>query len=299
LKGRLLDQIAPIIKALAALLWPLISLVVVVIFRSEIKVAMHRISKAEIFGQKIELREELAELKASVAATAVEIDALPKENRRVDGIEQDAMLNASVEALLKQATSDPKLALMSLSAELEKQARLALASRGLLQKRHAVSIGEALKELIEYGFPPNLIESLRLFSDVRNRIVHGLTATNDDTLSALDLGISLLKALNALPNEVNIVYHPGVDIFADSACTKLIDDAKGVIVETTSPGGVLTTFHIFPTKKHHFKKGKKVAWEWNAEAVWPDTWYKDPDTGAIREAWNWSAEFVGRHLDDI
>jgi hypothetical protein len=116
---------------------------------------------------------------------------------------------------------------------------------------------------------------------------------------AAKTGMTILRALNVLPNEVNVVYHPGVEIFSDAAATKPIPDAKGVILETTSPGGVMKTFRIFPTTRTHFQKGKQVAWEWSMQKGWPAAWYRDPDTGTITQAWVSSAEFIGRHLDDI
>jgi hypothetical protein len=145
----------------------------------------------------------------------------------------------------------------------------------------------------------HLAGTLRLFLDVRNRIVHGVAATNDDALSALDSGLTLLRALSALPNEINIVFHPGVEIFSDANCTQSITDAKGLILETTSPGGATKTLRIFPTTRTHFQKGKRVAWDWNMQKTWHDTWYRDPDSGTVKKAWIQSAEFIGRNLDDI
>jgi hypothetical protein len=138
-----------------------------------------------------------------------------------------------------------------------------------------------------------------MFDHVRNKIIHGSAATDDDALRALDSGLAILRVLNTLPNEVNVVYHPGVEVFSDALGTKPIPDTKGIILETTSPGGAIKTFRIFPTTRTHFQKGKQVAWEWNMQKGWPAAWYRDPDTGAIREAWGSSAEFIGRHLDDI
>jgi hypothetical protein len=187
---------------------------------------------------------------------------------------------------------------MTLRAELEKQAQQALATRGLLRGRPVVSLNQALGELRQYGLP-ELEASQKLFDDVRNKLVHGAAGTDDDALRALDSGITILRALNALPNEVNVVHNPRVEIFSDGMCTTPIPDAKGVILESTPPGGGMKTFRIFPTTRIHFQKGKRVAWEWNMQKVWPAAWYRDPDTGTITQAWDQAAEFIGRHLDEI
>jgi hypothetical protein len=292
--------IAPIILAVASLLWPVVAITGLVLFKKEIVSVLHRLTKAEILGQKIELREELAELEDAVKATVVETKALPKEQKRLQDPKEEETVDSTVKSILEKAASDPKLALVALSAELERQARQNLATRGLLGGRRAVSLSQALNELNKYGFPPNLAGSFRLFLDVRNKIVHGVGgATNDDAISALDSGLTILRALNALPNEINVVYHPGVDLFSDAQATNPISDAKGLILETTSPGGAVKTFRIFPTTHTGYEKGKRVAWEWNLGKTWPATWYRDLETGEIKKAWDASAEFVGRHLDDI
>jgi hypothetical protein len=43
----------------------------------------------------------------------------------------------------------------------------------------------------------------------------------------------------------------------------------------------------------------QVAWEWNMDKRWTKAWDRHPDTAKIAQAWGTSAEFVGRHLDDV
>lgn len=297
-----MSNIAPILHAVASVAWAGFAFTALFVLRSAIVNALERLSKAELFGQKIELREELRDLQASASAATFEVGV---GNTQVSAValqqsdEKEEKFNAAVDRILDQAKIAPKLALIALVAELEKQARQGLAVRGLLKGRQRVAITEALGELGQYGFSTNLAGSVRLFLDVRNKIVHGGTASDADALSALDSGLSILRALDALPKETNVVYHSGVDIFSDKDCLTKIADAKGVILETTSAGGVIKTFRIFPTTRSHFQKGKAVAWEWNMQKTWGKAWYKDPDSGIIKEAWNMSAEFIGRHLDEV
>jgi hypothetical protein len=294
-----MDHVAPILQAIASLAWATIAFAALFMFKPEITRALSRLRKGEILGQKFELGDELVQLEISAAASAKEAQELPPEESRMAIAGQEEKFDATIKSILQQATSAPKVALMTLRAELERQAQEGLATRGLLRGRPVVSLSQALSELRQYGFPPNLQGSLELFDDVRNKIIHGAAATDDDALRALDSGLTILRTLNALPNEVNVVYHPGVEIFSDAACTKPIPDAKGVILETTSPGGVMKTFRIFPSSRTHFQRGKQVAWEWNMRKVWPAAWYRDPDTGVTKQAWLGSTEFIGRHLDEI
>lgn len=148
------------------------------------------------------------------------------------------------------------------------------------------------------GLPVHIPSSLKFFWEARNKLIHGGDASQEDILRAIDSGIMILKALKAFPTEVNVVYHPGVKLFYDPLCINAVPNAKGVILETESPGGATKRFRIFPTRSH-FQKGKRVAWEWDYELTWGPAWYKDPDTDEIKQAWISSAEFVGRHLNEV
>jgi hypothetical protein len=178
------------------------------LFKSEISEALQRFRKGKILGQEIELGEQLEKLEASGVVAAKEVDSLPREERRMLNIDQEEKLDSIIKSILQQAAREPKVALMTLWAEMERQARQALAARGLLNARPAVAVSQALSELQQYGFPPNLLGSLRLFDEVRNKIIHGGPASDEDALRALDSGITILRALNALPNEVNVAPGP-------------------------------------------------------------------------------------------
>jgi hypothetical protein len=294
-----MDKLATLLQGLASVGWVVFAFVALFMFKPEITRILDRLRKGKFLGQEIELNEDLASLQTSAAALALEVKELPPSDDRNAIVSQEEELDAKITPILKQAATSPKVALMMLSAELEKQALHGLATRGLLRGRPAVPLSQALSELRQYGFPPMLEGSLELFKTARDKIIHGVDATDDDALKALDSGMTILRALNALPNEVHTVYHPGVDIFSDSTCTTLFPNAKGVILESTSPGGVMKRKSIFPSTKAHFQKGKRVAWEWNLAKQWPAAWYRDPDTKEIKVAWTSFAEFIGRHLDDI
>jgi hypothetical protein len=54
-----------------------------------------------------------------------------------------------------------------------------------------------------------------------------------------------------------------------------------------------------PTTQTHFQVGKQVSWEWNGKFVLGPAWYRDSETGEVKQAWVGSTEFIGRHLDDL
>jgi hypothetical protein len=142
---------------------------------------------------------------------------------------------------------------------------------------------------------PGFMEAVS-FEDVNfGNMIAMFAKGGGDLLEVPDPGAAF-PIVSTSPDRVDIVYHPGVELFSDDAGTKPFPGAKGIVLETTtSPGGVMKT--IFPTTRTHFQKGRKVAAKWNVQKVWPAAWYRDPDTGEIKLAWLSSAEFVGRHND--
>lgn len=295
-----MSLIAPILQGLASLGWVIFAFTVLFLFRCQIAKAFGRLTKGELLGQKFELQSDLAVLESSVAASATIAGRISESTGIQDtGAVSRAEFDPRVDRILEQAATAPKVALMSLADELERQSIQGLAARGLLRGRNSVPTTEAFTELQQYGLPENLKGSLNLFLSVRNKIIHGRDASDDDALRALDSGMTILRAIKSLPLETYFVDHPGVEVYSDSGCTRLIPGVKGVILDVTSPGGVQKRRQIFPTTRLHFQKGKQVAWEWETSRTWPEAWYRDPNTGQALSAWGGSCEFIGRHLDDV
>lgn len=128
------------------------------------------------------------------------------------------------------------------------------------------------------ALPKHIESTLSSFRHIRNKIIHGGHVDSAETIRAIDSGIIILRALNAVPTEKNIVYHPGVEVFEDALYKKVREGVHGVILEIQTPGGTTSNFRIFPSTKTHFKKGKCVAWEWDNKRAWGESWYRDPDS---------------------
>ncbi|HRH16974.1 MAG TPA: hypothetical protein PLS22_05925 [Aquabacterium sp.] len=293
-----MNDIAALISAIASLLWPLFAFAVLALYRKQLGDLIARFRKGKLLGQEFELDESLNKLEQSATAVAEEVAALPAS------VTNDGPIDPTDDpsgAILREASRSPKAALLLLASELERQARQLLASVGHLKGQKFVPLSQALEVLQKQfgGLPGHIPSSLKLFWEVRNRLVHGGQADDEEILRAIDSGITILKALRAFPRETNYVYHPGVEVFKDPGCSIPWQNTKGVILETETPGGTQRFFRIFPTTRAHFQTGRRVAWEWGSGTIWNDAWYKDPDSGEIKLAWNSSMEFVGRHLEDV
>ena len=57
----------------------------------------------------------------------------------------------------------------------------------------------------------------------------------------------------------------------------LIMDAKGIILETITPGEGTKTLRIFPTRKTDYQKGETLSWGMDLTKVWGPAWYRNPE----------------------
>lgn len=295
-----MKNIAALISSISSLLWPVLAFITLMIYKKQIGDLIARLRKGKLLGQEIELDESLDRLERSAAAVTEEVADLPPI--AIDSMPaQPTATDDLIGNILHEAVRSPKAALLLLASELEREARQLLAGIGHLKGQKFVPLSRALDVLQKQfgGLPGHIPGSLKLFWEVRNRLVHGGQAEDEEILRAIDSGITILRALRAFPRETNYVYHPGVPVFKDPECTQPWSAGKGVILETETPGGTQRFFRIFPTTKTNYQKGSRVAWEWNNSIVWEDAWYKDPDSGEIKLAWNSAMEFVGRHLEDV
>jgi len=204
------------------------------------------------------------------------------------------------EQILQEASSSPRAALIHLGVIIERQTRLLLAKTNWIKPSPHLNFSAIISYLEERKFVSvNLTSSLRMFWDVRNDLVHSSEDQNDeDILRAIDIGLTILKMIDGIPHERNVVYHPGVDVFEDEECKIKRPNILGVILDTTSPGGAIKQKRIFPTTRS-YKKSQELSWEWNFDIILGESWYREPDTKEIKSAWGSSAEFIGRPLEEV
>ncbi len=285
-----------LLRAVAALLWPALALVLFFTYKEDLRALLRRIRKGKLLGQEIELDASLRELQEEASKAASQVKDIPTTHSEMrigsgDGPEQ-------FNKIIEESVQSPKVALLLLGAEIEKELRHVLLGSGWHggQEIRGLSQGFDVVNRLEV-LPKHVAGSVRLFSEMRNRLIHGGSASDDDVLRAIDSGLTILKALRSIPLELHVVHHPGVDLYSDAEGRDVMPGVKGVILESTSPGGATKRHAIFPTTRGHFKSGQRVAWEWDLKNKYGPSWYRDPDTAEVKQAFLGSMEFTGRDLN--
>jgi hypothetical protein len=110
-------------------------------------------------------------------------------------IAQDA-----IEEVLREASRSPRLGLMLLSAKIERAAREWAADTGLAGRDRQRALSVIVRQLVAgEHLPEEAGEALNLFNQVRNRIIHGHDADDDEIARAIDSGTRLLRLLLSRP----------------------------------------------------------------------------------------------------
>jgi hypothetical protein len=201
-------ELSDLISALASLMWAFVPIVILISFTREIRVILSRIRKGKFLGQEIELDELQAKTEAaeatssrivSTTGSASGTGSATAEGVYVEGASAEIVQDA-VEEVLREASRSPRLGLMLLSARIERAARELAADTGLTALNNPRPLSVVVGLLMSGGqLPHEAAEALNLFSQVRNRIIHGQDADDDEVPRAIDSGTRLLRLLLSQP----------------------------------------------------------------------------------------------------
>jgi hypothetical protein len=301
-------DLADLLRAVASLGWPLVVVLGMHWFRAEIRSLLGRIRKGKLLGNEFELdaleskavqAEEKAEEKAQAVGQIelrgegrIEASAtvvLPDQTIQATGAVRSASADDAIGEVLNEASRSPPLGLMLLSSKLERAAQDLAADAGIADGRQR-PLRFLVESLVRSEILPREVgDALVIFSRVRNRVVHGHDASEEEIIRAIDSGIKLLRTVLTARSTITVIRHSDVPLFSDAKATVPVANATGVIIDIG--GG--SERAIVPTRQH-FYRGMRVTLAWGMDTKWGDTWYRDPETGEIKKAWQEAAEFIGR-----
>lgn len=204
-----MSQWIGLITAIAALLtalqWPLLALVIGILFLDDIKQLMRRSKSWKVLGVEgefSELVEDLANSTSLSEGTGPGRDGY--ERRGEIGVDQSGDNDAWSE-IFRLATVSPRAALMQLAAEIEEtlidKAQEHMAASDEFDDLDVSNVGmrDAIRLLVAHGLMPvSLSENLADFREIRNRVVHGGEGSEEEILSAIDSGLTILRQLDAI-----------------------------------------------------------------------------------------------------
>jgi uncharacterized protein YutE (UPF0331/DUF86 family) len=217
-------DVADLISATASLLWPIIAFTVITWFRPELRALLARIRKGKFLGQEFELNEMLnntdeavveaedtaAESISAATGTAEGTSSATAQAAPVDDRTDIDAIQNEIEEVLREAARSPRIGLMLLSSKMDRAARdLALAIGLKVARRAGAPLSLLIRELVQAErITRQDANALVLFNQVRNQIVHGHDADDNEVARAIDSGTRLLRILLSTPRFPQILPHP-------------------------------------------------------------------------------------------
>ena len=176
---------------MASLAWSLVPFAIMIWFGRELRSIASRIRRGKFLGQEIELDELQAKTEAAEATSPMIVlatgSAAGTGSATAEGARMDGAVEDAIEEVLREAGRSPRLGLMLLSAKMERAARDLATHVGLDVSRRPAPLGmliRALAQAEQLTFED--AEALNLFNHVRNRIVHGHDADDDEVAKGND-----------------------------------------------------------------------------------------------------------------
>jgi hypothetical protein len=326
-----MKEYAELITAIAQLLWPVAGVTVVLLFRRELSGVLRRFKKGKILGNELELSDELSALERQVVEVVAETPRLlpsPQTIHVRSILSEEAFGQPSVAMartlgegkpsgplaegkpsgpidydkpsggpLFEESRRGPE-GLIVLAARLERAMRRHLAATGGRSHSSMTPLPAAFTRSVSAQLPSSVLASVASFWKVRNRIVHGHDVAESDFGRAVAAGETLLKAIEGLPRERNFVHDPGAEVFEDAAGEFPRPGVLAVVLRTVAVDGTYK-HRVFPTTRTDYRVGQELSWDWNPGRTFPESWYRNPDTGQVEYAWTGALEFVGDDLDTI
>ena len=288
---------AELLKAIAALLWPICAFVALFLFRPEIRGILRRIRKGKLLGQEVELDESLDRLESAKNAALKEVAAQPAPQLPAPSPETEVADDVARQ-VLREAGESPRAGLLLLSAEIERLLREILLSNGWAQAGRPLPLSRSLELLAANGsVPTSLLSATRDFYRVRNEIAHGMGASEGEVLRAVDVGTELYRALTGVPHSTHTVIATDLALFSDPDGRQPYSDYRAVLLSNEAkPGRGRVNQSVHPVRPGAFRVGQKVSWHWDMSVVVGESWYRDPDTGKPKYGWGSSALFDGKPL---
>ena len=307
----MISNVSDLIRASSTLLWPIIVLAVLLFYKTEIADLAARLRKAKLFGQEVELDKDLDNLQQFAKQLEENARYTSAASPEPDQVEPETVSNSAVadseRDLLEETARSPKVGLMLVGAEIEREARnlatsLEASAHDKRERRGpmATSLTRNIISLTEMGvLPQGILKSLEQFRAVRGEIVHGgLRVSDDEILRAVDSGLVILRAIKAVPRGKFIVRTAGFKVYSDPKCEDLRSDVLGALIDHIGPGGIKLREWVVPRRENDLHPGDLVTFKFGSpEPHWDESWYRDDATGEIHHAWGYAVEFAGKVID--
>jgi hypothetical protein len=288
----LLRAIAALISAVA---WPALIFLIILLGRNEIPRVLQRLRRGTFPGGSFDLDPQVDRLVKTVEEARIRLDVQPKPPEADDHSHSIAEGDAERDRIVRLARDNPRLAVKELGDIIEREVRILAGTLGI-PGFDRLAIRQLVELLIRRGaIGVSMASSVDVFNATRDRIIHGELVDTGDINTVIDIGLTLLQVIRAVPHETYRVVAL-LPIYDDATATKQISGVNGVLLDVSSPGAGRIDKRIFPTRRS-YSPGTQVSWTWDLSEVIEPAYYRDAESGEVKQAWTSAGLFDGIPLN--
>ncbi len=105
------------------------------------------------------------------------------------------------------------------------------------------------------------------------------------------------EEIDELPLIPYRVLYSDLPFYDDPACQNEVTDARIAILEALDPDDELMELDVLPTRKD-YQPGQLVTLNLNNKRLWEESWFRNPETQQIEQAWTLHVEFIGQIINE-
>ncbi len=122
------------------------------------------------------------------------------------------------------------------------------------------------------------------FRGKKDHVSEGISASEDPGIT------------DVMPVVPHKVLYAALPFYSDSECTRQVEGATITVLQPLDPDG-FQLLDVVPTCKR-YDVGDYVSWQLNKDKVWEESYYLNPESGQVEQAWTMHVEFVGRRISE-
>ena len=93
------------------------------------------------------------------------------------------------------------------------------------------------------------------------------------------------------------VVYSDLPFYDDPDCQNEVPDARIAILEALDPEDQLLEQDVLPTRQD-YHPGQLVTLRLNNKRLWEESWFRNPETQQIEQAWALHVEYIGQRISE-
>lgn len=270
--------------------WPIVVVLVVLVFRRPLIQALDNATEVKIAGQSIQIARERLDMLDMLIAQLERAEKLPDNGPQVD-------LHGRV---MDGAKADPLVGLSELDVALRAEINTLALTNGWVDDL-AKGPNDLWYQLLRVHqlnrSAPESLPALFLFSELLDAaLTQRAEFRSGDIFRTIRVGLRVHAFVQSIPQRVSTVLESRLPVYADRDRSQPRTDIHAVLIRTQHTPKEDPVERVWPSNRH-YEPGTRVTWIFDDTQWWDASWWYNPQTDEPILVWkNGRYSFNGEPL---